>query len=84
MPPSGRTRPRWRERALGSDTPRALGVLLAPTALAFVIDVLTRGRSLAEVIGSPTYAASVLLSAGLWALPLWVVARLSHAPARPG
>ena len=84
MPPSGRTRPRWRERALGSDTPRALGVLLAPTALAFVIDVLTRGRSLAEVIGSPTYAASVLLSAGLWALPLWLVARLSRARPRPG
>jgi glucan phosphoethanolaminetransferase (alkaline phosphatase superfamily) len=64
--------------------PRALGVLLAPTALSFVIDALTRGRSLAEVIGTPTYAASVLLSAGLWALPLWLVALLSRARSRPG
>lgn len=64
--------------------PRALGVFLAPTALSFVIDVLTRGRSLVEVIGSPTYAASVLLSAGLWVLPLWLAAWLLRVRARPG
>jgi hypothetical protein len=64
--------------ALVSDAPRALAVLLAPTALSFVVDVVTRGRSLAEVIGSPTYATSVLLSAGLWVLPLWLVALLSR------
>ena len=84
MPESGRTRLRKLERALVGDTPRALGFLLAPTALSFVIDLLTRGRSLAEVIGSPTYVVSVLLSAGLWVLPLSLVALLFRDPARTG
>ena len=84
MPQSGTTRLRKLARTLVGDMPRALGFLLAPTALSFVIDVVTRGRSLTEVIASPTYAGSVLLSAGLWVLPLSLVARLFRDPARAG
>ena len=84
MPQSGTTRLRRFERTLVDQMPRAFGFLLAPTALSLVIDVLTRGRSLGEGIGSLTYATSVLLSAGLWVLPLSLVALLFRVRARTG
>jgi hypothetical protein len=68
---------RWRRVLLGDD-PRTLTFLLAPTALALVLDVLLRGRVLFDfgVQGKAIYGSSLLISAAFWGLPLWLVARL--------
>lgn len=62
---------------LGSD-PRALTFLLAPTALALVLDVLVRGRVLFDFApqGKAIYGSSLFVSAAFWVLPLWLVAPL--------
>jgi len=51
---------------------------LAPTLLAVAIDVVLRGPTLAgyALQGKAIYASSILVSAGFWGLPLWVVSRL--------
>jgi hypothetical protein len=58
---------------------RALAVLLAPTAAAVVLDVVTRGGRL---VATPSYLGSVLLSAALWCGPLWVAAKWRAATTR--
>lgn len=45
--------------------------LALPTATAFVVDVLTRGADLANVVGL-SYLASIVLSLALWSLPLFI------------
>jgi hypothetical protein len=65
-------------RALVGARPRGFVLLLVPTILALAIDVALRGRELA---GFPCrsvliYFSSVLLSAGLWILPLALATRL--------
>jgi hypothetical protein len=66
------------KRALLGEHPRALAWLLAPTALALVLDLLLRGRVLAGYApqGKAIYGSSLLISAGFWVLPLWCAARL--------
>ncbi|MDB4935853.1 MAG: Choline-sulfatase [Labilithrix sp.] len=66
------------KRALLGDHPRALALLLAPTALALVVDVLLRGGVLLGYApqGKAIYGSSLLISAGFWVLPLWCAARL--------
>jgi hypothetical protein len=68
---------RWK-RALLGEHPRALLLLLAPTALALVVDVLLRGGVLIGYApqGRAIYGSSLLISAGFWVLPLWCAARM--------
>ena len=54
---------------------RAALALAAPTATAFVVDLLTRGTELANVVGL-SYLASIVLSLALWSLPLFVIAAI--------
>jgi hypothetical protein len=66
------------KRVLLGGHPRALTFLLAPTALALVLDVFVRGRVLFDFApqGKAIYGSSLLVSAAFWGLPLWMVARL--------
>ena len=75
MEPSRRSR---LKRALLGEQPRALLLLLLPTALALVLDLLLRGRVLVGYApqGKAIYGSSLLISAGFWVLPLWCAARL--------
>jgi hypothetical protein len=54
-------------------------MLLAPTLLALVLDVVLRGRLLAgyALQGKAIYGSSLLISAGFWVFPLWCGARLT-------
>jgi hypothetical protein len=66
--------------------PRRLLWLLGPTALALAIDLTLRGAQIAgfSLQGKAIYASSLLVSAALWALPLWVLGRrLSRARSPP-
>ncbi|HSO32092.1 MAG TPA: sulfatase-like hydrolase/transferase [Labilithrix sp.] len=69
------------KRALLGEDPRALRLLLAPTALALALDVVLRGRVLVgyALQGKAIYGSSLLISAGFWVLPLWCIARLHGA-----
>ena len=64
-------------RALVGAEPRRLLPLFVPTAIAFALDVALRGGLLAgfRPAGKVIYASSLLVSAALWFLPLWVAAR---------
>lgn len=55
-----------------------LALLLVPTLLAFVLDLVLRARVLAgyALQGKAIYGSSLLISAGFWVLPLWCGARL--------
>jgi hypothetical protein len=66
------------KRALLGEEPRALLLLLVPTALALVLDLALRGRVLVgyALQGKAIYGSSLLISAGFWVLPLWCAARL--------
>jgi hypothetical protein len=66
------------KRALLGNDPRALVLLLVPTALALVLDLVLRGRVLVgyALQGKAIYGSSLLISAGFWVLPLWCAARL--------
>jgi Sulfatase len=68
-------------RALFGEQPRLLLPLLAPTAVAFGLDVALRGGLLAgfRPAGKAIYASSLLVSAALWFLPMWVAARYWQA-----
>ena len=73
------------KRALLGEKPRALALLLAPTAFAVVLDVVLRGRLIADFApqGKAIYGSSLLVSAAFWVMPLWFMARLyvrSRAP----
>jgi len=50
---------------------------VAPALLGAAIDMVLRGRTLAgyALQGKAIYASSLLVSAGFWGLPLWVVSR---------
>ena len=73
----GRTWP----RVLLGERPRALLWLLAPTALAVVLDLVLRARSLAghAARGQAIYLSSILVSAGFWVLPLRLGSQLLAA-----
>lgn len=66
------------KRALLGEHPRALVLLLAPTLLALLLDVVLRARALLgyALQGKAIYGSSLLISAGFWGLPLWCGARL--------
>jgi hypothetical protein len=66
------------KRALLGDDPRALLLLLVPTALALVLDLALRGRVIVgyALQGKAIYGSSLLISAGFWVLPLWCASRL--------
>ena len=65
-------------RALLGQDPRALLLLLVPTALALVLDLALRGGVLVgyALQGKAIYGSSLLISAGFWVLPLWCASRL--------
>jgi glucan phosphoethanolaminetransferase (alkaline phosphatase superfamily) len=65
-------------RILFGDRPRALLYLLLPTLLSLLLDVPTRASALAgfALQGKAIYASSILISAALWALPLFLAARV--------
>ncbi len=65
-------------RALIGAEPRALLPLLAPTAVAFALDVVLRGSLLwgFRPAGKAIYFSSLLVGAALWFLPMWLAARL--------
>jgi hypothetical protein len=67
------------------DRPRLLLWLVAPTALAFALDVAIRAATLAALAtqGKLIYGSSLLISAAFWALPLWLASRLLRGPRRP-
>jgi hypothetical protein len=69
-------------RLLLGHSPRGLPSLLTPTAVALVVDLLLRARPLAgyALQGKAIYASSLLISAGFWAMPVWVCARLASFP----
>jgi len=56
---------------------------LAPTLFAVALDLVLRARTLAgyALQGKAIYASSLLVSAGFWALPLWVASRLGSGDA---
>lgn len=58
--------------------PRALALLLFPTAIALVLDLVIRAGVLIQYApqGKAIYGSSWLISAGFWVLPLWCAARL--------
>jgi hypothetical protein len=64
-------------RLLLGDAPRQLWWCLVPTGLAVIVDLALRARTLASfaVQGKAIYGSSLLISAALWALPVWLVAR---------
>jgi hypothetical protein len=68
-------------RVLCGPDPRALAWLAAPTLLAFVVDVLVRGRALAgfALQGEAIYGSSLLVSAAFWVLPLVMACTLWQA-----
>ncbi len=68
-------------RALLGDDPRALLPLLAPTALALLLDLALRARVIAgyRLAGKAIYGSSLLVGAALWFLPLWCAARFWSA-----
>ena len=68
-------------RALFGRHPRALLYLLAPTGLAVLLDVTLRARTLLAYApqAQAIYGSSLLISAALWALPLWCVGSLLRA-----
>ncbi len=66
------------KRALLGDDPRALLLLLTPTALALALDLLLRGGTLIGYApqGKAIYFSSWAVSAAFWTLQLWCAARL--------
>jgi glucan phosphoethanolaminetransferase (alkaline phosphatase superfamily) len=73
-------------RVILGGSPRALLLLLAPTGLAILLDAVLRARTLLGYApqGKAIYGSSLLISAALWALPLWCVAWLLRARGSAG
>jgi hypothetical protein len=65
-------------RALFGEQPRAFAVVLVPTLVSLVIDVILRARAFYDFApqGKAIYGSSLLVSVGFWMLPLWGAARL--------
>lgn len=66
------------KRVLLGERPRALALLLAPTLFAVALDIVLRGRLIADFAlqGKAIYGSGLLVSAAFWVLPLWLMARL--------
>jgi glucan phosphoethanolaminetransferase (alkaline phosphatase superfamily) len=63
------------KRRLTAPGARVAMALIAPTVLAFVVDVGTRGATLVDVAGA-SYLASIFLSLAFWSAPLWAAAAI--------
>ena len=66
-------------RALLGGKPRAFILLAAPTLLALLVDAAVRASAFMDFApqGKAIYGSSLLVSAGFWILPMWVVTKLS-------
>ena len=78
LPHASPKAPGWFRRALLGDEPRRLLPLLAPTALAALLDLALRARLLVgfRPAGKLIYASALLIGAAFWFLPMWLAARL--------
>ncbi|HEY8076469.1 MAG TPA: sulfatase-like hydrolase/transferase [Labilithrix sp.] len=66
------------KRVFVGERPLAFLPLAAPTALAVLIDLVSRPREMASFAlqGKAIYGSSLLVSSALWFLPAWICARL--------
>ena len=73
-------------RAIVGRHPRRLLSLLVPTGLAVLLDLVLRARTLLGYApqAKAIYGSSLLISAALWALPLWCAGRLLARRAHRG
>ncbi len=73
------------KRLILGDSPRNLWLFTLPTVVAVLVDLALRAGALVGYapLGKAIYCSSILISAGLWSLPLWIAARWRSGQATP-